>query len=71
MNIISILLVGVDLLLVKRGGWENTSLQQIEMFLDEGRGHLTMEMVKTYLALSQADLEKNHKQASPVDNWRL
>jgi len=34
-------------------------------------GHSTMEMVKTYLALSQADLEKNHRQASPVANWRL
>jgi integrase len=34
-------------------------------------GHSTMEMVKTYLALAQADLEKNHKIASPVDNWRL
>jgi len=34
-------------------------------------GHSTMEMVKTYLALAQADLEKNHKLASPVDNWRL
>jgi integrase/recombinase XerD len=34
-------------------------------------GHSTMEMVKTYLALSQADLEKNHRQASPVANWKL
>ena len=34
-------------------------------------GHSTMEMVKNYLALAHADLEKNHKLASPVDNWRL
>jgi hypothetical protein len=34
-------------------------------------GHSTMEMVKTYLALAHADLENNHKIASPVDNWRL
>ena len=34
-------------------------------------GHSTMEMVKTYLGLAQADLENNHKIASPVDNWRL
>ncbi len=34
-------------------------------------GHSTLEMVKTYLELSQADLEKNHRQASPVANWRL
>ena len=34
-------------------------------------GHSTMEMVKTYLALAQADLEENHLRASPVDHWRL
>jgi len=34
-------------------------------------GHSTMEMVKTCLALAQADLEKVHRLASPVDNWRL
>jgi site-specific recombinase XerD len=34
-------------------------------------GHSTMEMVKNYLALAQADLEKNHLRASPVDHWRL
>jgi len=34
-------------------------------------GHSTKEMVKNYLSLAQADLEKNHMLASPVDNWRL
>jgi len=34
-------------------------------------GHSTMEMVKTYLSLANTDLQKAHKQASPVDNWRL
>ena len=34
-------------------------------------GHSTMEMVKTYLSLAQADLERSHKLASPVDHWRL
>ena len=47
-----------------RNGGDPWSLQMM-------LGHSTMEMVKTYLALAQADLEKNHKLASPVDNWRL
>lgn len=34
-------------------------------------GHSTMEMVKSYLALAQADLDESHRMASPVDNWRL
>jgi integrase/recombinase XerD len=34
-------------------------------------GHSTMEMVRHYLEISNADLERNHKLASPVDNWRL
>jgi integrase/recombinase XerD len=34
-------------------------------------GHSTMEMVKNYLSVAQADLDRNHKLASPVDNWRL
>jgi site-specific recombinase XerD len=47
-----------------RNGGDPWSLQMI-------LGHSTMEMVKTYLALAQADLDRNHKIASPVDHWRL
>jgi len=45
-----------------RNGGDPWSLQMM-------LGHSTMEMVKNYLTL--ADLEKTHKVASPVDNWRL
>ena len=34
-------------------------------------GHSTLEMVKTYLSLAEADLENAHKRASPVEKWRL
>ena len=34
-------------------------------------GHSTMEMVKTYLNIAQADLQKNHLKASPIENWNL
>ena len=47
-----------------RNGGDPWSLQMM-------LGHATLEMVKNYLALANADLEKNHKIASPVDNWRL
>ena len=30
-----------------------------------------VEMVKHYLSIVQADLDKSHKPASPVDNWWL
>jgi hypothetical protein len=33
--------------------------------------HATPEVVKTYLALAKANLEKNHKIASPVDHGWL
>jgi integrase/recombinase XerD len=34
-------------------------------------GHFSLEMVRHYLALSQVDMDKAHKRASPVDNWAL
>ena len=47
-----------------RNGGDPWSLQMM-------MGHSSMETVKIYLALAQAELEKTHKTASPVDNWRL
>jgi integrase/recombinase XerD len=47
-----------------RNGGDPWSLQMM-------LGHSTMEMVKTYLSIAQADLDNSHKLASPVDNWRL
>lgn len=34
-------------------------------------GHSAMDMVKRYLKIADADLERFHRRASPVDNWRL
>jgi integrase/recombinase XerD len=34
-------------------------------------GHSTLEMIKTYLQISQTDVDAAHRKASPVDNMRL
>lgn len=34
-------------------------------------GHTTMEMVRTYLALAETDLQRAHEVASPVTHWHL
>lgn len=34
-------------------------------------GHETLEMIKVYTRLADADLALAHRQASPVENWRL
>ena len=46
-----------------RNGGDPWSLQMM-------LGHSTMEMVKTYLSIAQADLDERHKLASPVDNLK-
>ena len=39
--------------------------------LQEMLGHTTLEMVRTYARIAQADVEAGHKIASPVSNWGL
>lgn len=34
-------------------------------------GHSSLDMVRRYLAIVQADLDAQHRSASPVKNWRL
>ena len=34
-------------------------------------GHSTLDMVRYYVELSQEDVKKVHKTASPADNWGL
>jgi integrase/recombinase XerD len=34
-------------------------------------GHTTLDMVKNYLAIAEADVQTAHKRASPVANWKL
>jgi len=39
--------------------------------LQASLGHSSLEMVRVYARVAQADLENGHRVASPVDNWRL
>ena len=34
-------------------------------------GHSTLDMVRQYVALAEADAASAHRKASPADNWRL
>ncbi len=47
-----------------RNGGDPYSLQMM-------LGHSTLDMVRAYLAIAQADVEAAHKRASPVYNWGL
>ena len=47
-----------------RNGGDIYSLQRI-------LGHTTLEMVKNYLAIAEADVNAAHKRASPVANWKI
>lgn len=39
--------------------------------LQEMLGHTSLDMVRHYLRIAQADVEEAHRRASPVDNWKL
>jgi integrase/recombinase XerD len=39
--------------------------------LQASLGHASLEMVRRYARLAQADLENGHRVASPVEGWRL
>jgi site-specific recombinase XerD len=47
-----------------RNGGDIYSLQRI-------LGHASLDMVKKYLTLAQTDVNRAHRRASPVDNWKL
>lgn len=39
--------------------------------LQKMMGHSTLDMIKRYLSIVQADVENVHRKASPVENWTL